>query len=56
MEGQSAFAGLQFKGMVDAGGCTYGTGEGELHPELYLTPDALELQLRLRNQFDKCPK
>lgn len=56
LEGQSAFAALQFKGMVDTGGCTYGTGEGELHPELYLTPDALELQLRLRNQFDKCPK
>lgn len=42
--------------MVDAGGCTNGTGAGELHPELYLTPDVLELQLRLRNQFYKCPK
>jgi hypothetical protein len=40
LEGQSAFAALQFKGMVDAGGCTYGTGEGEF----------------MRNQFDKCPK
>jgi hypothetical protein len=56
LEGQSAFAALQFKGMVDAGGCTYAGSEGELHPELYLTPDALALQQRLRYQFDKCPK
>jgi len=56
LEGQSAFTALQFKGMVDAGGCAYATSEGEFHPELYLTTDALALQQRLRNQFDKCPK
>lgn len=56
LEGQSAFEALQFSGMVDAGGCSYAKGDGELHPELHLKPEALALQQRLRNQFDSCPK
>ncbi len=56
LEGQSAFETMQFKGLVDAGGCTYQKSQGELHPEFYLTPTAVELQQRLRSQFDDCPK
>jgi hypothetical protein len=56
MESQSAFETLQFKGTVDADGCAYAHTQGEMHPEFYLTPDALEVQQRLRAQFDKCPK
>lgn len=56
LEDQSTFETMQFKGTVDAGGCTYQKSQGELHPEFYLTPAAVELQQRLRSQFDECPK
>ncbi len=56
LDDQSAFETMQFKGTVDAGGCTYQKSQGELHPEFYLTPAAVELQQRLRSQFDQCPK
>ncbi|WIM85829.1 hypothetical protein PT015_12805 [Candidatus Mycobacterium wuenschmannii] len=47
----------QFSGSVDVGACRYvRNSEGELHPEKYLTPDALALQQRMRKQFDTCPK
>jgi hypothetical protein len=42
---------------VQIGACGYiPNSAAELHPETYLTPDARELQQRLRKQFDTCPK
>jgi hypothetical protein len=46
-----------FSGSVQIGACGYiPNSAAELHPETYLTPDARELQQRLRKQFDTCPK
>lgn len=57
LEGERADTSPNFSGSVDVGACNYiSNSEGELHPEKYMTPDALALQQRLRKQFDTCPK
>lgn len=47
-----------FSGSVIVGACNYGSppSEGELHPEKYLTAEALDLQRRLRTEYDTCPR
>jgi hypothetical protein len=56
-EGDSAGKIPNFSGSVQVGACGYiPNSAAELHPETYLTPDARELQQRLRKQFDTCPK
>lgn len=47
-----------FKGQVQVGGCsaTFSKMEIELHPEKYLTPEAVALQKRLRETYEVCPK
>jgi hypothetical protein len=57
LAGERADTSPNFSGSVDVGACNYiSNSEGELHPEKYMTPDALALQQRLRKQFDTCPK
>ena len=41
-------------GSVHLGGCDYGNTLGEKEPEKYLTAEALDLQERLRGEFDDC--
>ena len=44
----------QVQGAVHLGGCSYGDTLGEKEPDRFLTPDALDLQERLRGEFDDC--
>lgn len=41
-------------GAVDVGACDYPDTHFEEHPEDYLTPAELDLQQRMRDQFDTC--
>jgi len=45
----------QFSGQVHVAGCRYGDHAGEKDPARYYTPGAIDLQRRLRNEFDACP-
>ncbi|GAA1938374.1 hypothetical protein [Amycolatopsis minnesotensis] len=46
--------GLKFAGNVHVAGCQYPRTAGEEDPGRYYTPEALELQRRLRTEFDAC--
>lgn len=46
----------RFTGSVDVAGCNYPNTPVEHDPDKYLTPDALALQRRLREEFDHCPR
>ncbi|MBF6437985.1 hypothetical protein [Nocardia cyriacigeorgica] len=46
--------GKSFSGSVHVGGCSYGTTAGEQDPESYYPPEAIDVQRRLREQFDTC--
>lgn len=53
----------EFTGSVDVGGCSYADPQYgnsrtdlEMHPEKYLTPEALEVQRAMRARYDSCPK
>jgi hypothetical protein len=57
LAGDRADQSPRFGGSVDVGACNYiPNSEVERHPETYLTPDARDLQQRLRAQFDTCPR
>lgn len=48
---------LTFQGRVDVGGCRYGTPTmGDENPEKYYTRESIELQTRMRAQYDTCGK
>lgn len=44
----------EFAGSVHVSGCRYPRTTGEKDPRSYFTPDAIELQRRLRAEFDTC--
>lgn len=46
--------GLEFAGSVHVSGCQYVPDAGEQEPGKYYTPEAIELQRRLRAEFDAC--
>ncbi|ETA66581.1 hypothetical protein AmyhaDRAFT_0343 [Haloechinothrix halophila YIM 93223] len=45
----------KFQGMVHVAGCGYSNTAGEKDPERYFTQKAIDLQRRLRDEFDTCP-
>ncbi|OBG21548.1 hypothetical protein A5768_25935 [Mycolicibacterium fortuitum] len=46
----------QYDGSVHVGGCDYPDSRLEQQPENYLSAEEIELQDRLRAQFDTCPR
>ncbi|MGY4101781.1 hypothetical protein ACW2Q0_19835 [Nocardia sp. R16R-3T] len=44
----------QFTGSVEVAGCSDRNTAADAHPEHYLTPDAIDLQRRLRSEFETC--
>ena len=54
--GESTSGAPGFAGMVIVGDCNYPHTFGEEQPEKFLTPAALDVQRRLRQQYDTCPK
>lgn len=46
----------RFSGQVDVAGCRYGNTAGEQDPGRYYTPGAIDLQRRLRDEFDACAR
>lgn len=46
----------QYDGSVDVGRCNYPASRLEQYPEKYLSADEIELQNRLREQFDTCTR
>jgi len=51
---EAKYGGLKFNGSVHLSGCQYPRNAGEEEPQKYLTPEAIELQRRLREEFDTC--
>lgn len=54
--GKSTNGAPGFAGMVIVGDCNYPHTFGEEQPEKFLTPAALDVQRRVRQQYDTCPK
>ncbi|OQS13356.1 hypothetical protein B0T36_19785 [Nocardia donostiensis] len=46
----------EFRGSAYIYGCPEGRTAGEENPERFYTPDAVDLQKRMQNEFETCPK